>query len=141
MKLEKGQYIECALKNGWIVSGTIDDISSTALQLTRSDGKGIAIILRPNEEIVVIKIPFKIESVVKSDDVKKYPENDTESQINKPSMPHEDPDTLKTLSELRVEYLEQEKQEISNKLRSHEISDVRKVEYGYPGFFKKPSAK
>jgi len=138
MKLEKGQYVECALKNGWIVSGTIDDISSTALQLTRSDGKGIAIILRPNEEIVVIKIP--IESVKNTTPIIQEEKEIEETKLD-PSMPHESPDDLKTLTELRTEFLKEEKKNIANKLRSHEISDVRKVEYGYPGFFKKPSAK
>lgn len=140
MKLEKGQYIECALKNGWVVSGTVDNFNSTGLQLTRSDGKGIVIILRPNEEISVIKIPTPEPTEVQ--EIKEIPIASPKPQYNavleQPDL--DDPAKIKTLVELRKEYLNQEKEEIANKLRSHEVGEVKEVRYGYPGFFKKPGA-
>lgn len=142
MKVEKGQYVECLLKNGWIISGVVEELDSSGLTLNIEDEKVKVIILRPSEEISVIKVFFSGQELLK--EKKSMPrlqpvvKNEIEEAFDSPS---DTPDRIKTLAELRQELNRREREDIANRLRSHEVGDVKKVEYGYPGLFKKPSAK
>jgi hypothetical protein len=145
MKLEKGQYVECLLKNGWIVAGIVEELSSSGLELIRSDKQGITIIMRPDEEISVIKIFYLQPSDEPKQEAKvpsKYkPIVEAMKSYDPYEMPHEDPSKIKTLVDLRKEMLKQEKEEIANKLKSHTVGEVKEVKYGYPRLFTKQSTK
>lgn len=148
MKLEKGQRVECALKNGWVISGIIEELSSMGLQLLREDGKGFVIIMRPNEEISVIKVFTEPVVTIKEEVTpvkeKKFarPKPVIDKEVQKVYESQADQaDRLKSLAALRIEMNEKEREEMANKLSNHEIGETRKVQYGYPGFFKKPSAE
>jgi hypothetical protein len=142
MKIEKGQYVECLLKNGWVISGVVEELDSSGLTLSRKDEKGKVIILRPSEEISVIKVFFSGQEILKEKKSVPRPQPIVKSEIEETfDLPSDAPDRIKMLAELRQELNRREREDIVNRLRSHEVGDVRKVEYGYPGLFKKPSTK
>ncbi len=47
----------------------------------------------------------------------------------------------KSIAELKKDIADQERKIIADKLKNHRIGEVTKVNYGYPGFFKKPRTK
>lgn len=139
---EVGQHVKCLLKGGAVAEGIVEEWFNNYVKLRSCDGTGIFIIHHPNEDIVLTKI-------ILDDDIANYKE-----PAEPPSQPssaleaqflqtlQEPVSNLRTkkLAELRVELAKQDRKIIADKLKDHHISEVKKVQYGVPGFLKKPSA-
>ncbi len=154
---EVGQHIKVILKNNTVVEGIVEEWFNNYVKLKSLDEKSILIIPHPNEDIMLIKIFLspefpKLEFVkLKKDDgteVETTPEANRvlgeiaslEEQFQETlKLPSDNPDRLKTLAELKRLMNEQEKKIISEKVKNHYIDGTRKVQYGLPNFFKKPS--
>lgn len=156
---EVGQHIKVILKNNTVVEGIVEEWFNNYVKLKSLDEKSILIIPHPNEDIMLIKVFLtpefpKLEFVkLKKDDgteIETTPEahrvlNEVaslEEQFQETlKLPSDNPDRLKTLAELKRLMNEQEKKIVSEKVKNHYIDGTRKVQYGYPGFFKKPRTK
>lgn len=55
--------------------------------------------------------------------------------------PSNDPDRIKRLAELRIEMAKADREIVAKQLKNHNIGEVKQVQYGYPGFIKKPRAQ
>lgn len=158
MTPKEGQHVKCILRNGAVAEGIVEEWYNNVVQLKSLDGESVLIITHPAEDIMLIKILLdmpKIDlplvdevtdtiSVETSSGYRHVKEeiSDLESKIQKANdLPSDDPTRLKTLAQLRVMKAEQEKKIISEKVRNHYPNEVRKVDYGQPGFFKKQSPK
>jgi len=129
---KKGQHIKCVLRNNLIIDGIVDSWSDDKSVLLSRDGASASVIQHTLQDVVVIKIIFKNLLQTKESLEQKF--NET---LSNPS----DDLRLKNLAELKTLMIEQEKKIISEKLKDHQIGNVRKVEYEQPRFFKMPSIK
>jgi len=123
-----GQYIKCLLSNNSLIEGYVESWTSSQVQLKSLDGKSILIINRPDEVISVIKItldsPKKQENLTDLDkQFKQVYDEPSGSDLR-----------TKKLAELRILQAEQDKKIVAEKLKDHTIREVKKVQYGYPGF-------
>lgn len=125
-----GQYIKCLLSNNSLIEGYVESWTSVQVQLKSLDGKSILIINRPDDVISVIKIA--LDSAKKQENL-----TDLDSQFKKA---YDEPSgsdlRTKKLAELRILQAEQDKKNVSDKLKDHTIGQIKKVQYGYPGFIK-----
>lgn len=141
MKIEKGQYIKILFRNTSSVEGTVESWENDDYVLKSSDGKSFLIIQNPKDDIMAIKIMtvspneeksfsnIKDSVEVKDEVIEDMPQiNDQELRIRK-------------LAELRIMQAEIQRKIISEKLKSHSFDEIRKVEYGQPGFLKVPDIK
>lgn len=133
-----GQHVKCILRTGAIAEGIVEEWYNNVVQLRSLDGESILIIPHPNEDIMLIKILMEKpapEQVNKEDyEIK----NNLEKQFQKvQETPSTDPLRLKKLAELKLLMVEQEKKIIADKVKSHQVGEPRKVQYGQPGFLKK----
>lgn len=138
------QHVKCILRTGAIAEGFVEEWSNVKVQLKSLDGESILIIPHPNEDIMMIKIIIGniCQKDTHSNSTAAY--NETTNELEKEiqytkDLPSDDPKRIKTLAKLRVMLVKQEKKIIAEKVKSHNIGDVRKVKYGQPEFFKKPS--
>lgn len=155
---ETGQHVKLILKNNTLVEGIVEEWFNNYVKLKSLDEKSILIIPHPNEDIMLIKI--LLTDFPKLEFVKLEKDNGTEvvtsseayrvdSEIaslqeqfqHTLALPSDTPDRLKTLAELKRLMNEQERKIVSEKVKNHYIDGTRKVQYGYPGFFKKPRTK
>lgn len=137
MKLNPGMHVKIIFKNGFLTEGFVESWENDFI-LKSLSGDSLFIIPNPKEDIMAIKIFISEESKeVEKPTIKK----EIVEEIIVPSEAQDISSDLriKKLAELRMELVKQERQIIANRLRDHHIGDVRKVEYGLPGIFKKPS--
>lgn len=128
---QKGQHIKCALRNNLIIDGIVESWSDAKSVLRSLDGTSVSIIQHSAQDIVVIKIILKESIQIKSELESKF-----EEVYQQPS---DDELRLKSMGELKTLMIKQEKKIIADKIKDHHVSDVKKVNYGQPGFFKKQS--
>lgn len=158
MTPEKGKHVKCILRTGVSVEGIVQEWYNNVVQLLSLDGESILIIPHPGEDIMLIKILIDMPEIdlpltdevtdtvdVEISDGVRVVEHEISGLERKfqaaKNLPTDDPNKAKTLAELRIMMAEQEKKIISHKVRNHYPSETRKVQYGYPGFVKKPSTK
>lgn len=127
MNFENGQHIKCILKSGIVVEGILEKWGTYVCLKTLDNARQI--IIHNVDEVVMTTIFLKSATDLEE----KFQEVYEQSS--------EDPERLKTLAGLRRQMAEQDKQIIANKVRNHHIGETKKVKYGYPGFFAKPSPK
>ena len=134
-----GQNVKLFFRNNLQISGVVEKYDNNELVLKSFDSKNQMIILHPQDDIVAItinveeKLPESPPGKVKDELTQKF-----EEVYNSPS---ENDLRIKELAELKSLLLEQEKKIISNKLKSHTISNSKPTTYEYPGFLSKPSSK
>jgi hypothetical protein len=142
-------HVKILLRNNTIVEGIVEEWYGNVVKLQSLDDKSYVIIPHPEEDIVLIKVfPAESGEVVEEkeselslpepEEVKTELEEKFEQVYEQPSG---DPVRDKNMAELKTLMAEQDKQIIINKLKDHNIGDVKKVKYGYPGFFKKPGSQ
>jgi len=137
-----GQHVKCILKNGAIVEGIVKEWGANSVELRSLDGESILIIPHPNEDIMLIKVllekPKPDVEIIKE---KIIEAGSLEEELQKTVEQTSDDLRLKKMADLKILLAQQEKKIITDKLKDHHISDVRKAQYGYPGFYKMPSTK
>jgi predicted DNA binding CopG/RHH family protein len=132
-----GTTVTISLSNGQLLTGKVETWSTENISLRTSVGAGITIITHPERDIVFIYYKENIEKNTQpAEQILEQSDQEFEEVLNQPFS------DLKTkkLAELRILQSKMEKDIIANKLKSHEISDVKKVNYGFPEFFKKPGS-
>jgi hypothetical protein len=146
----KGQHVKCVLRTGAMAEGIVEEWNINAafaggkfisnVQLRSLDGESILIIPHPDEDIMLIKIVLeKPKSEPKI--LTKQKETSLEKEFQEVyDQPSDDDLRVKKMADLKILLAEQDKKIIADKLKDHRIGDARKVEYGSPQFYKKPSA-
>lgn len=153
MNPDTGSHVKLILKNNTVVEGIVEEWFANYVKLKSLDGQSVMIIPHPNEDIMLIKI-FLADPVQSLEFVKLKKDNGTEVKTSSVlaeeeaeiegkfkealSLPSDDPTRMKTLVELKQMKTELEKKIISSRVKNHYIDGTRKVQYGYPGFLKKP---
>ena len=136
-------HVKILLRNNSIVEGIVQEWGAT-IKLQSFDDKSYTIIPHPEDDIILIKVFLgdpseeKEEIEIAPEEVKTELEQQFQQVVEQPS---DNPTRHKSLAELKVLLANQDRQIIADKLRSHHISDTRKVEYGYPGFLSQPRIK
>ena len=126
MKIEKDTYLKLLFKNGVWVEGVVVSWSDEESLLRTPDGSEV-IIISPKENLMLIK---KIQ--------KRNPKSIKDQFDKLVDSPSDDINRVTKIADLKVMLNQAEKEIILEKSRSHTVSsDVRNVEYGNPGFFKK----
>lgn len=133
------QYVKCLLRNNVVIDGLVQKWESEHVELKSLDGKSLMILTRPQDDIVMIKImledpPAEKETKSNAELQKTDLETKFEEVYNQSS---DTIDRNQNLASLKKMLIEQDKQIVINKLKQHHIGEVKKVEYGQPGFFKK----
>jgi len=142
--------IKVFFRNGIIIEGVLDYWTDHEALLSTDDGHFI--IQDTRSDVMCVKIigfgPKKADDL----EDEYYPDlpldnelfcsdqeqlNEIEHEVNKIKSKPIDDLSIKKLSELRKMQALEERKIIANKLKSHEIGEVKKVEYGIPGFLKK----
>lgn len=155
MNPETGSHVKIILKNNTVVEGIVEEWFGNYVKLKSLDGKSAMIIPHPNEDIMLIKIfldaePHSSENYKSKEDYKTeahtpnylQEEADIEAKFQAAlNLPSDDPTRIKTLAELKKMKNDLERKIFSEKVKNHYIDGTRKVQYGYPGFFKKSSPK
>jgi hypothetical protein len=129
------------LRNSTVIEGIVEEWGAI-IQLQSLDGQSLLIIHHPDQDIILTKVLLSEEVTQPVEEL----ENETfEPKLQFPLEMSEgdeelDPLTLqaKSIAELKVEMA------IADKLKDHYPDTMRaprKVTYGYPGLFKKPSAQ
>lgn len=146
---KSGAHVKLLLIGGGYVEGIVEEWGTT-VKLKSIAEESILIIHHPERDIVVTKFfDQKNEDIVEAnvnDDVEEEiiqakPIYVLEKEFEETyDLPSDDDLRIKKLSELRIELNNQERKMIADKLKDQKIEKVKKVEYDYPGFFKKPGA-
>lgn len=126
----KDQHVKLLLNNNILIEGVVQVWSDSSVEILSLDKQSTSIILHPKEDIRVIKVIHQKELIKeKSITDKKFEE--VSQQVGYDDL------KIKKLSELKVDLIKQDKEIVANKLKQHQLSEVKKVNYDYPGFFKK----
>lgn len=142
--IESGKHVKIILRNGAMAEGTVEEWYANEVKLKSLDGESILIITHPAEDIMLIKVFLEKESeeeenLLTEEDADEFAEQFTEAEATHDPT---DPDSRKSLAQLRIEMIQQERKIIAEKLKNHSPSTgPGKVQYGYPGLGKKPRTK
>lgn len=113
---QKGQQVSIYLKQGGVrLDGTVVSWSDKKTVLSTPNQTAFIIINKTKKEVLFYKI------IIEATNLK-----------NKIEIPEQAPLDIDDYVALKTEMNNLEKQEIKEKLSSHETSDFRKVEYGNP---------
>jgi len=129
------KHVKLLLTNNILIEGIVLSWSNTCVEILGLDKKSTSIILHPNEDIRVIKIIHNGIALPNNPELEKSAKEKEFEQVAKQS--GYDDLKLKKLTELKSELIKQDKEIIANKLKQHQILELKKVNYEYPGFFKK----
>lgn len=133
MILNVGDYVKVFFKNGINAEGFVEhwtDFNS----VLRSDNDDILIIQNVKEDVMLIKVFPNKSSKDKNKNIYLQEINQKIEDIKTEPI---DNLKLKDLSDLRKMQAIQEKKIISEKLKSHHLSEIKEVKYDVPRFFKK----
>lgn len=128
---QMGQHVKCLLRNSSLIEGVVEEWSTKQVRLKSLDEESILIIMRPDEDIVLIKImvvktkPTKLKTNLEEEFKETY------------DLPSNDELRIQKLAELKQLLIKQDKQIIASKIKSHNLGEVKKVDYEYPKFFSK----
>jgi sRNA-binding regulator protein Hfq len=147
MQIEPNQEVKILFRNGTSVEGVVLVWDKEYILKSR-DGKSILIIQNPEQDIMAIKVILNTaEPKTKNNyeyGVKKNVKPTIET--SKVVTEDDDPDSLQRfamdlraakLAELRIAAAEEERKAISEKLKSHNIGEVKQTNYGYPSILNK----
>ena len=115
MKPQVGQQVSIVFKNSIQLSGEVIEWSDNKSVLKSLSNASIIVINKTLEDVMFYKI---FDNVVQK--IEKIQEKAVK------------PEDIPKLAELKKQYLELEKAEIEERLRTHQPDGVRKVEYGLP---------
>jgi hypothetical protein len=144
MKIEKDKYVKIILRNNLQVEGTVVEWTESEVTLQSLDNKNLIIIPHPNDDIVVMRVSMEIQTPIPTPKISEKPPEEIKEEISNvisSTTPSDDGWRLKHLAELRAQLASQEKKIISEKLKSHHITETNEVVYGFPGFFKKSDSQ
>ena len=129
--------VKIFFKNGLQVEGKVYSWGKKKIQLVSDDGCNFMVIQNP-KEIVMYKITKTVTDLNDKNFIPDKIEVEDYSETFK-SIEREDSLDLraKNLADLHKLKIEKEKKEIANKLKEHHITEIKKVKYEQPGFFKK----
>lgn len=137
MNPEKGAHVKCLLRNNLMVEGLVESWSDEKSVLKSLDEKSLSIIQHSANDIILIKIILINDSPETQKEIESEISQKLKETLNLP----DDEFREKNIADLKILANKQEKLIITNKLREHHASEVRKTRYGYPGFLKEPSTK
>jgi len=97
---EKGQHVKCLLRNGFVVEGFVEFWSDEQSIIKDLDEKSMSIILRPTDDIILIKIMTGTHHAVKK-------QNDMQKEISEKlkeaiELPSDDDLRIKSIAELKI---------------------------------------
>lgn len=124
MKLDQGQHIKCVFRNSMVVEGIIESWSKDEAVLNSLDGTNVLIIMRPGDDIMLIKLVLKTQKINVTE-----LENKFEETLEQPS---DTPDRIENLAELRLRLADAEQQIVSQKLKEHHIGVPKLTQYASP---------
>ena len=139
---KKDQHVRCVLRNNLIIEGTVDSWSDAKSVLRSLDGSSVSIIQHTAQDIVVVKIILQEPVKEKKEPIQARVEAKTELEKKFDEVyqsPSDNELRVKNLAELKTLMNEQERKIISERIKNHQATDVRKVTYGQPEFLKKQS--
>jgi ribosomal protein L11 methylase PrmA len=119
-----GKHVKILLQSSFIVEGIVKEWSDSQVIIESIEEKSTCVILHPQQDIRVVKI-FEIIENVTLQEVKQEPE------------PLVDDLKIKSLTKLKLDLIEQEKEIVASKLKNYTIEHVTPVKYEQPRFFKK----
>ena len=135
MTPQKGQYVKVIFRNATQLEGFVDSWSSVKSILRSQDGQSFCVIMRTDEDVMITKIMTSAPATFNG---LRQELGETEKEFQQVvEGPSDDELRIAKLAKLRQLMAEQESKIVSNKLKSHAITNVRKQEYGLPQFFKK----
>jgi len=153
--LKKGQHVKLVFRNSTQLEGVVDTWENNTAVLVSKDQKSKMIVLNVSSDVMAIKVSLDAETQSEQPHQEQYqPEQkETERQWSKSktddlqdrfeeikSAPSQDNLRIKNLADLRSMIINEEKNIVREKLRSHYPTTVGQSYYGNP-FIKKPSAK
>ena len=128
-------YVRIFFRNGMQAEGNIIMWSSNRSSLALPDGKSTCIIMKTDEDIMMLQI---LNDISETKIGLREHFNELEEQFeNTVELPSDDDLRLKKLADLKKMMIEQEKKIISEQLKDHTISTVQRPQYGTPDIFKK----
>lgn len=127
--IEKGQHIRCMFHNGFVVEGVVEEWTPESAVLVSLADESKLIIHNTSRDIMFTKVILEEKKQAPIPEIDKT----FEETLSEP------PGDLrnKKLAELRILKSEAEKKIVANRLKDHNIGEVRTVEYGLPGFYSK----
>jgi sRNA-binding regulator protein Hfq len=139
MKLLQNQLVKILFRNGTSVEGIVE-VWDPDYVLRSGDGKSLLIIQDPKQDIMAIK-------VILSEDHSKKPTDISEVEEVPEAVPEETPEECKELdpirlramrlAEIRREAAAADARLFKERLRSHEITESKPIQYGYPSILTK----
>lgn len=132
--IETGKHIKCIFHNGTLVEGTVESWSSEESVLKSLIDESRLIIPNTSRDIMLIKVVAPTE---KKQVVLPQLDQDIEKVRKEPISDLKN----KKLAELKILKSKAEKDIVANKLKEHHVGEVRKTQYGTPGFLKVESSK
>jgi hypothetical protein len=134
---KEGQHVKCILRTGAIAEGIVEEWFNNHVQLKSLDGESILIITHPAEDIMLIKIILgqpKTQAEEVADKIRAKGALEQKFEEVRQSHDPNNADDRKTLAQLKIELVEQERKIVSEKLKDHTATQIPKVtRYHYPG--------
>lgn len=137
IKLEPGQYVRIIFRNSMQMEGVIESWSEEESILVPPEGTDKFIIFHTEQDVLGVKVCQELPAKKKHKKFEEIVNQFKEVQ----ETPSADDLRLQNLAQLKILMNEQEKKIISEKVRDHNISNVRQTQYGFPGITKKQSSK
>ena len=134
--------IKVFFRNGFQAEGFVEEWTDQKSSLRSLDGKSILIIQRTIDDIMFVKVlldnkPNKINQKLLADE-----ETDLEKKFDEVlKEPSDDNMRVKKLAELRILLADQDRKIVAQRLKDHHLPSPKGTNYGYLGFYKKPSTK
>ena len=140
MKLYPNQLVKILFRNGTGLEGVVEFWEENNYILRSLNGDSILIIQDPIQDIMAVKVtlPSDVEQqpipqpiiqneLLKQPIIEEYvePEEFNEQDLK-----------IKKLAELYLERAKAERETISNKLKSHQINEVKQIKYDLPSFIR-----
>ncbi len=140
--IETGKHVKIILRNGAMAEGIVEEWYANEVKLKSLDGESFLIITHPAEDIMLIKVflkePEEKQEELQEEQIELEQKFDATHEATDPH----DIDGVKSLAQLRIELIKQDRKIIAEKLKNHIPSTgPGKVQYGYPGLGKKPRTK
>jgi hypothetical protein len=124
MILQFGQHVKCIFRNGTIVEGIVEEWTTNSVHLRSLSDQSLLIILHPDEDIMLIKV--MPEALVEEESMAEVPavthpiREKIRAKLKEVEQPMDDAELQnKTVAELRLLAIEQEKQILVNKIKEH----------------------
>jgi len=128
--IEEGAYVKIVFRNGTQVEGYVEEWEENTTTLISEDQLSRFVVLDIKQDVLGIKICYG--EVTPKQVQRKFEEVVEEFKAVQES-PNDDL-RLETLADLKILMNKQEKKIIMDRVRSHDVSEVRIPQYGIPSF-------